>query len=215
MPFVLQSFCSLSNYDTIMFQVVKIKYVHTHPPANAGDIRDTDPIPRLGRSPGGGHGNPLQFPCLEETRGSHGQWSLESYSPQDSKESDTTEVTQHAHTHSTKTRRHPRAQESRGPTRMPPSPDLYTFLFSSRNPCFSSLRTHTLHIQNSTSCYWRIYLVCMCLEMEENESQGLRRRWAFKSTSQLLQKAEADKLTSYLWSMPPFTRPASLLPSQT
>ena len=29
------------------------------PPANAGDIRDTGPVPGLGRSPGGGHGNPL------------------------------------------------------------------------------------------------------------------------------------------------------------
>ena len=30
-----------------------------NPPANAGDIRDTGSIPGLGRSPGGGHGNPL------------------------------------------------------------------------------------------------------------------------------------------------------------
>ena len=29
-------------------------------PANAGDVRDVDLIPELGRSPGGGHGNPLQ-----------------------------------------------------------------------------------------------------------------------------------------------------------
>ena len=35
------------------------------PPANAGDIRDTDLIPGLGRSLGGGNGNPLQYPCLE------------------------------------------------------------------------------------------------------------------------------------------------------
>ena len=34
-------------------------------PANAGDIRDSGSIPRLGRSPGGGHGNPLQYSCLE------------------------------------------------------------------------------------------------------------------------------------------------------
>ena len=34
-------------------------------PANAGDIRDVGSIPRLGRSPGGGHGNPLQYCCLE------------------------------------------------------------------------------------------------------------------------------------------------------
>ena len=32
---------------------------------NAGDIRHTDSIPRLGRYPGGGHGNPLQDSCLE------------------------------------------------------------------------------------------------------------------------------------------------------
>ena len=33
--------------------------------ANAGDIRDVGSIPELGRSPGGGHGNPLQHSCLE------------------------------------------------------------------------------------------------------------------------------------------------------
>ena len=35
------------------------------PPANAGDIRDVGLIPGSGRSPGGGHGNPLQYSCLE------------------------------------------------------------------------------------------------------------------------------------------------------
>ena len=34
-------------------------------PANAGDIRDVGSIPGWGRSPGGGHGNPLQYSCLE------------------------------------------------------------------------------------------------------------------------------------------------------
>ena len=34
-------------------------------PANAGDIRDTRSIPGSGRSPGGGHGNPVQYSCLE------------------------------------------------------------------------------------------------------------------------------------------------------
>ena len=34
-------------------------------PANAGDIRDTGLIAGLGRSPGGGHGNPLQYSGLE------------------------------------------------------------------------------------------------------------------------------------------------------
>ena len=34
-------------------------------PANAGDVRDVCSIPGSGRSPGGGHGNPLQYSCLE------------------------------------------------------------------------------------------------------------------------------------------------------
>ena len=36
-----------------------------NPPANAGDIRDVGLIPALGRSPGGGHSNPLQYSYLE------------------------------------------------------------------------------------------------------------------------------------------------------
>ena len=36
-----------------------------NPPANAGDIRDAGSIPESGRSLGGGHGNPLQYSCLE------------------------------------------------------------------------------------------------------------------------------------------------------
>ena len=34
-------------------------------PANVGDVRDTGSISGLRRSPGGGHGNPLQYSCLE------------------------------------------------------------------------------------------------------------------------------------------------------
>jgi len=36
-----------------------------NPPASAGDKRDTGSIPGSGRSPGGGHGNPCQYSCLE------------------------------------------------------------------------------------------------------------------------------------------------------
>ena len=45
---------------------------------NAGDVRDTGSIPVLGRSPGGGHGNPLQYSFLENL---HGQRSLAGYHP--------------------------------------------------------------------------------------------------------------------------------------
>ena len=35
-------------------------------PASEGDIRDVGLIPGWGRSSGGGHGNPLQYSCLED-----------------------------------------------------------------------------------------------------------------------------------------------------
>ena len=57
-------------------------------PANVGDPRDMGSIPGLGRSPGVGNGNTLQYSCLEE---SHGQRSLAGYSPWGRKESDMTE----------------------------------------------------------------------------------------------------------------------------
>ena len=57
-------------------------------PANAGDIRDAGSILGSGRSPGAGHGHPLQYSCLENP---HGQRSLLTYSPWGHKELDTTE----------------------------------------------------------------------------------------------------------------------------
>ena len=47
-------------------------------PASAGDVRDMGLILESGRSPGGGHGNPLQYSCLENP---HGQRSLAGYNP--------------------------------------------------------------------------------------------------------------------------------------
>ena len=52
---------------------------------NAGDLGS---IPQLGRSPGGVHGNPLQYFCLENP---HGQRNLSGYSPYNHKESDMAE----------------------------------------------------------------------------------------------------------------------------
>ena len=42
-------------------------------PANAGDVRDMGSVPGLGRSPGGGNGNPLQYSCLENSM-DRGDW---------------------------------------------------------------------------------------------------------------------------------------------
>ena len=43
----------------------KVMLVVKNTPAKAGDLRDAGSIPGSGRSPGGGHGNPLQYSCLE------------------------------------------------------------------------------------------------------------------------------------------------------
>ena len=43
----------------------QVALVVKNPPANAGGIRDVGSIPGSGRSPLGGHGNPLQYSCLE------------------------------------------------------------------------------------------------------------------------------------------------------
>ena len=57
-------------------------------PANEGDSRDVGLIPRWGRSPGGGNGNPLQYSCQDNPM-DRGAW--QGYSPWGHKESDKTE----------------------------------------------------------------------------------------------------------------------------
>ena len=52
------------NHSTM--HVSQVVLAVKNPPANAGDTRDADLMPGLGRSPGGGNGNPLQNPCLED-----------------------------------------------------------------------------------------------------------------------------------------------------
>ena len=44
-------------------------------PANAGDIRGVSAVPGLGRSPGGGHGRPLRYSCLENPKDGGAWWA--------------------------------------------------------------------------------------------------------------------------------------------
>ena len=44
-------------------------------PGNAGDLRVVGSIPGLGRSPGGGHSNPLQDSCLENSMDRGAWWA--------------------------------------------------------------------------------------------------------------------------------------------
>ena len=78
---------SVSNAFPLMMSFTYYGFIDGFPgstsvkkqPANVGDLRDPGSIPGLGRSPGGGHGNPFQYSCLENP---HGQQSLVSYSSQ-------------------------------------------------------------------------------------------------------------------------------------
>ena len=47
-----------------------------NPPVNAGDIRDKGSVPGLGRYPGGGDGNPLQYSCLKNPMNRGTWWAI-------------------------------------------------------------------------------------------------------------------------------------------
>ena len=56
-------------------QAPQVALVVKNPPASAGDIRDSVSNPGSGRCPGGGHGNPLQYPCLENPMDRGAWWA--------------------------------------------------------------------------------------------------------------------------------------------
>ena len=67
-------------------------------PANAEDVRDMGSIPGWGKSPGEGHGKPLQYSCLEHPMDRGAWWAAAHGVTQ----SDVTEMTQHKHPHEAK-----------------------------------------------------------------------------------------------------------------
>ena len=60
------------NFLVILFVALVVK----NQPVSPGDIRDVGLIPGLGRSPGGGHGNPLQYSCLESPMDRGAWWAV-------------------------------------------------------------------------------------------------------------------------------------------
>ena len=92
---------------------------------NAGGAGDVSLILGSGRSPGGSHGNPLQYFCLESPMD-----SLEGYTPWGYKELDRTKVTFHAHTCMTMV--HIGMKASRIPNPAPKNSDSSMFCASCR-----------------------------------------------------------------------------------
>ena len=57
------AFVIMESY--VPYWASQVETVVKNSPANSGDMRDPGSIPGSGRSPGGGHGNPLQYSCLK------------------------------------------------------------------------------------------------------------------------------------------------------
>ena len=57
----------------LSFGASQVMLVVKNQPANRGDMRDEASVPGLGRSSGGGHGNPVQYSCLEDPM-NRGTW---------------------------------------------------------------------------------------------------------------------------------------------
>ena len=72
LPWVIRVNYLSAELTDISGQTFQVALVVKHPPANAGDLGSN---PGLGRSPGGGHGNPLQYSCLENSTDRGAWWT--------------------------------------------------------------------------------------------------------------------------------------------
>ena len=64
-----------SYSDLVLIRASQVVFVVKYLPTNAGDIRDADLIIGSGKSPGAGHGNPLQYSCLENPMDREAWWA--------------------------------------------------------------------------------------------------------------------------------------------
>ena len=63
---VTKSGTQVNNNSNIYIGASQVALAVNNLPVNAGDLRDSSSIPGSRRSPGGGHGNLLQYSCLEK-----------------------------------------------------------------------------------------------------------------------------------------------------
>ena len=59
------SFCVVIWFEYVVIQISQVVLVVENPSANIGRLKRHRFDPWIGRSPGGEHGNPLQYSCLE------------------------------------------------------------------------------------------------------------------------------------------------------
>ena len=64
------------TWTHINYWASQVVLVVKNPLGNAGDIGDTGSIPVSGRSPGGVHGNPFQYSCLENSLDRQAGWTM-------------------------------------------------------------------------------------------------------------------------------------------
>ena len=72
---ILYHECQLETPHSSLVQASQVAQIQKNAPANSGATRDIDSVPGLGRSPGGGNGNPLQCSCLENSM-DRGAWQV-------------------------------------------------------------------------------------------------------------------------------------------
>ena len=65
-----------NSVGVMLVRASQVALVIKNPPANVGDIRSMSSIPGLGRSPRGGHGNPLQYSPLENPMDRGDWWAI-------------------------------------------------------------------------------------------------------------------------------------------
>ena len=70
------NYTQLLSIKPLQLWASQVVLVVKKPPANAGDLRDVGLIPGSGRSPRGGHGNPLQYSCLENPTDRGAWWAI-------------------------------------------------------------------------------------------------------------------------------------------
>ena len=74
LPWVFKSEASI-QVNMKKYDGPQVVVVIKSPPASVGDVTDSGSVPGSGRSPGGGHGSPLQYSCLENPMDRGAWWA--------------------------------------------------------------------------------------------------------------------------------------------